>query len=349
MQSLKMAFAIVSFGITIGIFSAPPSGMVFDYNSASKKVTVMTQTPAAFTMGQTAYIIRDKKEIGQITISMNFHTKFVGTLNSGDLIKKNDIVVLNLGDAGTVPPPKLKRESFKDKSLGRGWMVKFTCEGAPKGTEVERKLNLANKLVFKKSGESNFSHVETSTVQSLQFHWMNGSLSGKSITLKGNKKIPTDEILAKNVFGKFKPDISYSDTVKECKITLNKAKDVLDENPDGVPIEFKVRNVTKALGEGKAYLLKVYSNSLFATEFLLDITRADDGKLENTFYISPADLYSGSNQFEFYIVEADKTNTDYFEKGEQKKIGEKTLEFTEQSLNSTEFSIREDNGALVVR
>ena len=214
----KLLFIGLFCGITGSIFSAPPSGTVFDFNTSTKKVTVMTQNPAAFLTGQTAFIMRDKKEVGQITIGLTYHTKFLGTLTSGDSIKKNDLVVLKQTDAGAVPPAKLKRESFKDKASGRGWMVTFFCEGMPKGSEVERKLNLGNQLVFKKSGESSFSQVETNTVQSLHFNWTGNSLVGKSILLKGNKNIATDEIFAKNVFGKFKPDSKYSGTAKECKI-----------------------------------------------------------------------------------------------------------------------------------
>ena len=88
---------------------------------------------------------------------------------------------------------------------------------------------------------------------------------------------------------------------------------------------------------------------MFITEFLLDTSSLADGKFENTYYISPDDLYASSNQFEFYIVEADKINVDYFEKSEQKKIGEKTILYSEKNLNSIEFSIEDDIGKLVVR
>ena len=78
------------------------------------------------------------------------------------------------------------------------------------------------------------------------------------------------------------------------------------------------------------------------------MAKIEGGKFSNTYYISPTDFYSGLEQLEFYIVEASKVKDEFFERGEQIKIGEKTIEYSEKTLHAIEFSIHESDEGLTV-
>lgn len=308
----------------ISSLSAVDFGEIKDFNTTTKSITVRHVSPAAFRPGQTLYIYRQKKEIGQMTVGMVHFSSLNGKLTSGDP-KEKDIAIINQGDINKISGLKPESISFKELgSIAKTWIVKVSYTS--KSMEAQtRPMVFLDSLGAREIGKEYYSQFPLKEIDSIIMDWDGSVFRGKSVVLKNKKKFAVDEILSNNIHKKLAP--RESTEKMECIVKFMKQQETSKDIPDTLKITLKIEDAKSEYGD-KHFFLKSYSNALFLEEFYIDPKRIAGDKFENEFHIPSYLLASGPNKIEFFLVEMEDS-TGNFEKGESRLVGEKDMSVTQ--------------------
>jgi len=319
----RAAIAVLSFAASRMLFGIPPSGYVQDYRDASKELTILTTSAGSFRAGMTLYLYNQRQAIGTARVVRPFHSKVMAIVLTGAGFRKYNIAVADPSHLDGILGEQTGRVSFKDIGARvRSWIAQITYSAPPAETQ-NRKLDLPLQLGVRIANANYYTPIDSLQVKSLEFEWDGKFYKGKSCTLKDGTALATDEILAMGM-NRLKPPLR--DKPQSANVVLIEPKEQLQRIREDIPINISISDTLSALGKGKAYYLKVYSNSVFITEYLLG-GNSLPAKIENRFAIPGIELAPGENRLDFYVVEAEFITDDYFEKGETKSIGTRTLDY----------------------
>ena len=344
--------AVLFYILSADVISAVPVGMVRDYNKMSGKVTVLTSTPGMFPPGSKLIIYHGYREVCKIQVVAVFHTNILGTIiKKGTHINKigrTCLVVRSRRDLFRVRKPKKRftRISFKEiASEAGGWIARvvYNRKICKKNSRQARKIYFSNTIGIKRKNIPFYTPIKIKDIRSLHYTWDGTLLVGSSIVLKNRKRILCDEILTPDVFTRIKPPRVCRSENQKVSIVLNRRTTYSKMRPDAQKVYFRVDKPLEALGTGDHYLLKVYSNHLFITEYVIHKEKMKDDRIRFKFYFPGYMLMPGKNKISFFIVEAKERANEYFESGEQRLIGKKEIFYSEKN-NYHEFRIKGRGG-----
>lgn len=311
-------------------------GEVKDFNPATKNVTVRHVSPAAFRPGQTLYLFRDKKEVGQMTVGMVHFSSLNGKLAAGEP-KEKDLAILNQADIQKISGLKPESVSFKNiGSIAKSWVVKVNY--SLKALEPQtRPMSFLDIIGAKEAGKEYYSQFPVKEIDLLIFEWDGSDFHGKTVVLKNKKKFAVEEILAANIHKKLPPRDTQEKV--ECTVKFVKAQESSKDIPDTVRLDVKIEDAKSEYGE-KHFFLKVYSNSIYLDEFYIDPKKISSDKFESEFHIPTYLLIPGQNKIEFYLNESEDSSGN-FEKGESRLVAEKEL-LVKDSNSKIQIELRGD-------
>ncbi|MBE7412828.1 MAG: hypothetical protein L6Q54_01575 [Leptospiraceae bacterium] len=296
-------------------------GEVKDFNPTTKSITVRHVSPAAFRPGQTLYIFRDKKEIGQMNVGMVHFSSLNGKLISGDP-KDKDLVIINQTDIGKIAGLKPESVSFKDiGSIAKMWIIKanYSLKSLEQQT---RPLAFLDIIGARETGKNYYSQFPVKDIDSIVMEWDGTNFRGKSVQLKNRKKFLIDEVLSSNIHKKLAPRDATEKA--DCVIKFVKSQETSRDIPDTLKLKVKIEDAKSEYGE-KHFFLKAYSNSIYLDEFYIDPNKIAKDIFEGEYHIPMYLLTPGINKLELYVSESEDSSGN-FEKGESRLIAGKEMD-----------------------
>ncbi|PJZ65214.1 hypothetical protein CH371_14975 [Leptospira wolffii] len=304
-------------GIILFIFSAPliskeRSGRIYDYNRLNSKATILVKRPGIFRMGETLSVFRDGKKQGELKVSLLFHSKILASPVSGTDFRSGDLVIEGTEETApeSVPEPKKARLSYVSLAAGAGWITNFECDSEGKKSEPQlRKLEFPQKIAYRTAESSFYDSIPTESVKEILFLWDGSNLSSYSIRPTKGEEIRSPEILLSQVAKKLKAPKDSIPGKTICKVQPKERRSPLEASPDALNLKIIADGVYPHGSQGKTYLLKVYSNSLFIEAFKIPVQ--NDSK-EYTLGIGVQDLFPGKNTIQVFWVESDSNGEEIF-------------------------------------
>lgn len=325
-------FAILFLALSGSLLAKDRIGKIHDHNRSDSTITISTRQPGLFRMGEILTVFRNGEKKGELKVSLSFHSKVLAKPISGEDFRSGDLVVEGKKDLPPDSPAEQKRAKLSYLSLAAasGWIVNLECSsGEGNITTQERKLEIPQRIAYRKSGDYFYDSVSAESVKEIRLTWDGNRLRPTSLRLSKEEIIQAEEVLVSQIGKKLKAPKNSVPNETGCKVILKERKSALDISPDALNLKINADGKYPKGDLGKTYLLKIYSNSLFLESFKIPIqNKSKDFVLG----LDAENLFPGKNSIQLFWAEANAEGEENFNSS------------VPILLDSFEVSVGEDTG-----